>query len=127
MGGWFLQLSFNLAIQNGFFAESIAKGLQQAAMSPSTWVLSIGCGLAALVCSLLARRRTVAGGIAGQVAALAILAGSYAALAYMENDSITTALGKPALGIALSLGATLCVATILTGGGVQDQEGDDRP
>ena len=127
MGGWFLQLSFNLAIQNGFFAESIAKGLQQAAMSPSTWVLSIGCGLAALVCSLLARRRTVAGGIAGQVVALAILASSYAALAYMENDSIATALGKPALGIALSLGATLCVATILTGGGVQDQEGDDRP
>ena len=127
MGGWLLQLTFGIAIDNGFFAESIARGLQDVVLDPQTWVMGVGCGLAALSCSLMARRRTVAWGITGQVASLVLLAGSCIALTYMENGNIGAALGKPALGIALSLSATLCVATILTGGGVQDQEGDDRP
>jgi hypothetical protein len=53
-----------------------------------------------------------------------MLALPYFIYAHMENASIAEALDLPALGIAVILGATLCIVTAFAGAGVHRQEDD---
>ncbi len=65
-------------------------------------------------------------GVVGQIVALLVLVGSLFACAHVENASIASSFDVPTIGIALSLGATLCIVTILTGGSAYYLEGDER-
>lgn len=124
-GSWLLCLAFRSALDVAFAVDALAMALRTAAGQPQTWIFALGCGVASLVCSALTQRQTMAWGIFGQVAGVLVLMLTYVLLAQMENASITDALDIPALLVAVSLGATLSIATALTSENVQDQE-DDR-
>lgn len=111
------------AMANGFYADYLAQDLMAMAGSPRTWIVMAGCGVAAFVCSLLSRRRSVVLGMVGQFVALAILICSYLVCAHVENDSIAAALDIPSLVVAVILGTTLCIATALVGQGRHQPEG----
>ncbi|MDO4796865.1 MAG: serine/threonine-protein kinase [Coriobacteriales bacterium] len=124
--GWVLWCLFGIGLRQGFEAQALAQELASALAQPATWVLMAGCGVGSLVCAALTRRGGTMFGILGQAAALAVLGFVYYACTQMENGGITSALDSMTLGITLCLGATLCIANILTGGYVQNLEGDDR-
>lgn len=123
-GGWLFGLTFRRGMDVWFVGDSLATVLAQAAADPLTWLIAAGCGCAAAVCSVLTGRETVASAIAGQIVAVPILALPYFIYAHMENASIAEALDLPALGIAVILGATLCIVTAFAGAGVHRQEDD---
>ena len=122
---WLLYLVFSATRTHGFYADTLAEQLLVVAGEPHTWIMAAGCGLASLVCAALTRRGKVALGILGQVLGAVILVLPYLLRAHMEKDSITMALDATAIGIAVILGATLCIAIVLMGESVQDWE-DDR-
>ena len=103
----------------GFFAETLRDTLKAEALQPSTWVLAAGCGVAAMLCAIIAQRETVVSHVVGQLVAVAALVVAYIVCGYMENGGFGSALDGPAIGIAVILGATLCIAKILLGDGTR--------
>lgn len=114
------------AAQVGYFADDLIQLLRDAFFSPNTWILAVGCGFAALLCSLLSQRRKLITTILGQIVAAAVLAFAYVMCAREENASITEALDIPAMAVAVFLGATLCIASALMGQSATPWKGDDR-
>lgn len=124
--GWLAWLMFGTGIEQGFDAQTLVNAVGDALVQPASWVVMSGCALSAILCSAITRRGGTASGIVGQVVGALVLGLVYYACVRMENGSIAASLDLRALGIAVSLGATLCIACILTGGYVQNLEGDDR-
>ena len=124
--GWLFCAFFGYAANVSFFANMLVGDLGTLAGNPTTWLMALGCGLAAMVCSILTSRNKIALCIVGQCASLVILIGSYAACSYVEKASFTNTLDLTALGVAVFLGATLCIASALVGGSITNQKGDDR-
>ncbi len=114
------------AVRAGFFAKLLVEALQPVMSAPRTWVMAFGCGLASLLCSILSSRERTSLCVLGQVLAIVVLVLSYVACAYMENTSIASAVDGMAIGVAVFLGATLCIATALAGGSIINRKGDDR-
>ena len=123
---WLTWLLFDTGARQGFEAESLGHAAGSALTQPASWMIMGGCGLAALACSLLTRRGRTVFCVLGQVAASVICGLLFYACTLMENDGITASVDARTLGITLCLGATLSIVTILTGGYVQNLEGDDR-
>ncbi len=125
-GGYLLCLLHDLGISCAFNADALIDLLHLAALDYSTWILALLCGGASLVGALISRKKRVAQRIAGQVVTCLALVAAYILVLRMENSSIGNALGAPALVIALSLGATLCIISAFMGNGDQNQESDER-
>ncbi len=124
--GWLLWAMYDIGTTQGFEAQTLASAAGSLLSSPTSWVTMASCGLAAMLCSLISRRGKTMAGVIGQCVALGVLGIAVYACTQMENYSIAASLDSLTLGITLCLGATLCVANILTGGYVQNLEGDDR-
>ena len=125
-GSYLFYLLFAHAMQANFFANSFVHSLRGALLEPSTWILATGCGVGALVCSLLTQKEQLSFCIIGQVIAAIVLGLSYVACAYVEKASISETVDIPALVVAVFLGATLCVASVLRGKSANNRKGDDR-
>ncbi len=126
MLSWLFCLFLESAVRTGFFANMLAESLQPVMSAPRTWVMAFGCGTASLVCSTLSSRGRTSLGVLGQVLAILVLVLSYVGCAYVENTSIASAVDGTAIGVAVFLGATLCIATALAGGSIINRKGDDR-
>ena len=124
-GSYLFFLLVRLCASVGFVADELAPLLREAALSGSTWALALACGLAATVGATISRTRTTLRMVVGQLVSCALLVATYVAASHMENANIASALDIPALAIALSLGATLCIVCALAGDGGQYQEGDE--
>ena len=123
---WLMWMLFHIGLEQGFEAESLAATAGSMLAMPTSWVTIGACGLAAMLCAVIGGRGGTVRGAVGQIMALLVLVGSLFACAHMENASIASSFDGPALGVALSLGATLCIVTILTGGSAYYLEGDER-
>lgn len=123
---WLLCSFLEGAVQTGFFANLLAERLLLVISAPRTWVMVFGCGLASLFCATLSSRGRTSLGVLGQTLAILVLVLSYVGCAYMENTSIASAVDGTAIGVAVFLGATLCIATALAGGSIINRKGDDR-
>ena len=124
--GYFLCLAFTHAVQENFFANSLLRSLRTAMTEPRTWILAAGCGVGALVCSLLSQKGKLSLRIVGQILAVLLLGLSYVACAYMEKGSIAKTVDITALVVAVFLGATLCIASAFVGESANNRKGDDR-
>ncbi|MBR3159004.1 MAG: serine/threonine protein kinase [Atopobiaceae bacterium] len=124
-GGFLFYLLVTLSTHAVFYAEELAPLLRDVALEPRTWVMAAACGTSALVGSLISRDRSSSRMMLGQLVACLLLVATYALASHMENGNIATALGIPALVVALSLGATLCIVCALMGDDGQYQKGDE--
>lgn len=123
-GSCLFGMLFQKCTEVWFAPDALAPVLREMATVPLTWLLALGCGMAACLCSAIMGRESLRATVLGQLSALVILVLVYVLYGSMENASIGEALDKPALGIAVSLGATLCIANALAGAGVHRQEGE---
>lgn len=123
---WFFFLLAQSGLKTGFFANTLASELAVVALDPSTWLMGLGCGMAALLCSALSGRGTVISCILGQLVAVLALGVSYIGCAYMKNADITATLDTTAMGVAVSLCAVLCIVSAFAGGAIHTRRSDDR-
>lgn len=114
------------AVNNGYAADTLVLALRDVFFDSTTWTLTIGCGIAAWLCSLISRHRGPLASSLGQAVLVAILVFAYVMCAHGKNESVTDALDIPALAIAVFLGATLCIASALAGQSAIPLKGDDR-
>lgn len=123
---WLVWMLFRIGFEQGFEAESLAARASGILFTPTSWIAMGACGIAAMLCALIGSHGGALRGALGQIIALAVLGGSFFVNAHMENASIASSFDGPALGVALSLGATLSIVIILTGGSAYYLEGDER-
>lgn len=121
--GWLGFFVLQTAFATGFFAEAMLESLLSTLHATSTWIMALGCGLASLVCAALGRRHSVGLAICGQALAIVVLVASYAACAYVENASIADAVDGISIGVAVFLGATLCIVYALAGDDATNAKG----
>lgn len=124
--GWLLYIAVGHAIQCDFFANSLVSSLRTAFVDPQTWIMTLCCGLAALACAVLSKRRQPLFCALGQAVCVCILAFAYIATAYVKKASIRGTVDITALLVAVFLGATLCIIFALVGEGFTDRKGDER-
>lgn len=115
---WLLCLTMQSAFEADFLANTMLASIRAVGVPPRTWIMALGCGMAALVCSALSQRRRTFLSVFGQILAILVLFASYATSAYVENASIAGSVDGIALGIAVFLGATLCIVGALAGDGI---------
>ena len=123
--GWVMWLVFRHAMDVGFAPVPLVESLSGVVREPRCWVLALSCGVAAMLASLIGRRRTAGAVVAGQACGIACVVGALALMAQMEKTSIESALDFPSLAVALTLSTTLCIAHALVGEDVLFREGDD--
>lgn len=119
---WFFGALLQLTQQLGYSFDALAPALASLAQDSDTWIASLGCGVAAALCAAFARRGRVVPRMLGQVVAVITIVLFAALGAYVKNDSIVNTLDGNALGVAVFLGATLCIANALAGEDVTDGE-----
>ncbi len=122
---WLFRLAFRACQAAAFEPGALVGLLASAAAEPTSWVTLATCGLAALACSALCQRGSVAAGVAGQVLCLLVLACGQLGPTLMENADIWTALATPYMALAILFTVILCIVTVLAGPSSQGQEGDD--
>ena len=125
MGGYLLGRFFSLAFGAGFAATPLAASALDMLAQPTTWLMALACGLAALVGSAIVGRGSVAAGVVAQLTACAIVVAGIVYAAHMENGGMWAAPDAANIACAVSLSLCLCVATALRGPLEWDQEGDE--
>ena len=125
-GGYLFYLVMTCSIQSSFYANAITQNLSVYALQPHTWILALGCGLSGFVGSLFSRKNSLPMVIIGQVAATILACLSYILSAHVEKASIVFSVDGMAMGVAVFLGAILCIAYALLGESAINRKGDDR-
>lgn len=125
-GGYLLCMLHDLGVSCAFDTDTLVDLLRAAAFEPGIWIITALCGFASLVGALLSRSKRASRRIAGQIVVFFMLLGTYVFALRMENSDIDVALGTPAIIIALSLGAILCIISAFTGNVDQNQESDEH-
>jgi hypothetical protein len=125
-GGHLFYLAMTCSIQSGFYANAITQGLSVYALQPRTWILTLGCGISGFVGSFFSRKNSLPMVVIGQVAAATLACLSYVLCAHMEKASIVVSVDGMAMGVAVFLGAILCIAYALLGESAINRKGDDR-
>ena len=126
MGSYLLFVFLELAINVGFAAEDLTHLLRDFLLVPHTWVVALGCGIAACTGAAIARKRSVSRTMMGQLVASLLLIGLYMLSTRMENGDIAAPLGVTSLVVALIFSVTLCIVCAVAGDNGNHQEGVDQ-
>lgn len=108
-------LVYQLATTDGFAAQTIVYDLGPLLTAPETWIVVLGCGLSALICSAIAMRGSVASGIVGQAVGGLFAIAVLVYCQHMENGWIWPHVTALTYATAVCCGVFLCIETVLRG------------
>lgn len=125
-GSYLFYALCSAATETGFLTDPLLEALKPIALDSSTWILAMGCGLAATICSFLAQRHKLVTSLMGQAVAIGILVFAYVMCAHAKNSGFTSTMDIPALAVAVFFCVAICIVSALTGQSATPWKGDDR-